>query len=80
LLHFEDIQAPLHRDEVMNRLKLHIPNYEKGASNAFTVTRRHLTVAISRTQQLAARFSARTDPEPFTDIAELVNLLTTLRD
>ncbi len=80
LLHFEDIQAPLHRDEVMNRLKLHIPNYEKGASNAFTVTRKHLALAIARTQQLAVRFNARTDPEPFTDVAELVKLLTTLRD
>ena len=42
LLHFEDIQAPLHRDEVMRRLKTHIPGYSKGASNAFALTKEHL--------------------------------------
>lgn len=31
LLHFEDIQHPLHRDEVMVRLKRHLHGYEKGA-------------------------------------------------
>ena len=30
LLHYEDIQAPLHRDEVIQRLKQHIPRLRKG--------------------------------------------------
>lgn len=79
LLHYEDIQAPLHRDEVMRRLKQHIPGYEKGAGKAFATTSAHLAVAIQRAEQLAARFTADTDPEPFTAIAGLVALLTTLR-
>lgn len=79
LLHFEDIQAPLHRDEVMRRLKRHIPGYDKGAGNAFYITSEHLAIATQRAERLAARFSARTDPEPFTAIVELVKLLTTLR-
>lgn len=79
LLHFEDIQAPLHRDAVMRRLKTHIPGYSKGAGNAFAITEEHLNVATHRAEQLAARFTAHTDPEPFTAIAELVKLLTTLR-
>lgn len=29
LLHYEDIQAPIHRKEVMARLKKHLPHYEK---------------------------------------------------
>jgi hypothetical protein len=79
LLHFEDIQAPLHRDEVNRRLKQYLPAYEKGAGNAFAITREHLEVATQRAERLAAKFSAYTDPEPFTAIVELVTLLTTLR-
>jgi hypothetical protein len=65
LLHFEDIRTPLHRDEVMRRLKLHIPGYDKGAGNAFAITGEHLSVATQRAERLAARFTAHTDPEPF---------------
>jgi hypothetical protein len=79
LLHYEDIQAPLHRNEVMRRLKLHIPGYDKGAGNAFAITGEHLAVATQRAEALAGRFSAQTEPEPFTAIVELVKLLTTLR-
>jgi hypothetical protein len=79
LLHYEDIQAPIHRDEVMARLKQHIPGYEKGAGGAFTTTRNWLETATQRAQSLAARFNAYTDPEPFTALYELVTLLTTLR-
>lgn len=78
LLHFEDIQAPLHRDEVMRRLKLCIRGYEKGVDSAFASTHDRLNVAMQRAQALAARFSAYTAPEPYTAIAGLVTLLTTL--
>lgn len=80
LLHYEDIQAPIHRDQVMLRLKKYITNYAKGDGNTFEITREHLSKASTRARNLATRFSARTDPEPFTAIAELVELLTTLRD
>ena len=79
LLHFEDIRAPLHRDEVMCRLKLHIPGYGKGARNTFEITKVHLAVATQRAERLASQFAAHTDPEPFTAIVELVKLLTKLR-
>jgi hypothetical protein len=79
LLHYEDIQAPLHRNEVMCRLKSHIPDYEKGKNNAFAITRKYLAIATQRAEALATRFSAHTEPEPFTSIVELVTLLTTLR-
>ncbi|MCW5235909.1 RloB family protein [Verminephrobacter eiseniae] len=80
LLHYEDIRAPLHRDEVMRRLKQHIPGYDKGACQAFAVTSEHLPVAIGRAERLAQRFTAHDACEPFTAMAELVELLTTLRD
>lgn len=79
LLHYEDIQAPIHRDEVMHRLKQHIPGYEKGAGQAFATTRDRLNTATQRAQALAARFKAYNEPEPYTAIADLVTLLTTLR-
>jgi hypothetical protein len=80
LLHFEDIQAPLHRDEVMRRLKQHMPSYDKGANNAFAITCQRLPIAIQRAERLAKRFTAHTDPEPFTALVELVKLLTKFRE
>lgn len=79
LLHYEDIQAPLHRDEVMQRLRQHIPDYQKGAGHAFAITRSHLDIAAQRAEALTARFTADTAPEPYTAIAGLVLLLTSLR-
>lgn len=78
LLHYDEIQAPIHRDEVMRRLKEYIPGYEKGMSGAFATTRDRLETATQRALALGARFNAYTDPEPFTAINELVTLLTTL--
>lgn len=79
LLHYEDIQAPLHRNEVLVRLRQHIPNYEKGFGSAFAITSEHMAIATQRAKRLAERFTADTAPEPFTAIAGLVALLTTLR-
>lgn len=79
LLHYEDIQAPLDRDDVMRRLKQYIPTYEKGASNVFANTRASLVVAIQRSEALALKFTADSAPEPYTGIAEVVKLLTALR-
>jgi hypothetical protein len=79
LLHYEDIQAPIHRDVVMSRLKQHIPGYEKGSGGAYATTASRLGTATHRAQALAAKFNAYSDPEPFTALHELVVLLTTLR-
>ncbi len=79
LLHYEEIQHPIHRDEVMARLKKHIRDYDKGAGGAFAITRYHLAVATQRAQTLAEKFNAYSDPEPFTALHELVTLLTSLR-
>lgn len=79
LLHYEDIRTPLHRDEVLRRLRQHIPNYIKGANNTFVTTRGHLDIATQRAEALATRFTAHSAPEPFTAVVELVKLLSTLR-
>ena len=62
LLHYVDIQAPLHRDEVMRRLKQYIPGYEKGAGRAFATTRERLDVATQR--QRRWRPSSPPTPRP----------------
>lgn len=80
LLHFEDIQSPLHRNDVVHRLKRHIPGYEKGAGGIFAATRSQLAVAVGRAQALAVRFGPDTDPEPYTGIGDLVNVLVSLRE
>ena len=80
LLHYEDIQAPINRDDVMRRLVQHITNYEKGMDSVFAITGMRLTDATRRAEHLAAHFSAYTDPEPFTAVSELVKFLTTLRN
>ena len=79
LLHFEEVQAPIHRDEVISRLKKHIMGYKKGADDTFSETSGLLNRALQRAQALATRFNAYDDPEPYTDIAELVTLLINLR-
>ena len=79
LLHYEDIQAPIRRDEVMTRLKKHIPGYDKGAGGAYATTSDRLATATQRALALAGKFNAYTDPEPYTALHELVTLLTTLR-
>lgn len=76
LLHYEDIRHPLHRDEVLTRLKQHIAGYDKGAGGSFAATKANLHIASQRARNLAALSTAFNDNEPFTDIVELVALLT----
>jgi hypothetical protein len=79
LLHYEDVRAPIHRNEVMSRLKQQMPGYQKGKGGAFAITRDRLETARQRAQALGEKFNAYTEPEPFTAFHELVTLLTTLR-
>jgi hypothetical protein len=78
LLHFENIQAPIHRDEVMNRLRQHLTGYKKGAADVFALTRGRLDTAKRHALALSTKNSAHTDPEPFTAVHELVEVLTSL--
>jgi RloB-like protein len=79
LLHYQEVQAPLHRNEVMSRLKKYIPNYTKGYDDAFEITWQHSCIAKERAERLAARFTAKDEPKPFTAIFELVKVLSAIR-
>lgn len=80
LLHYEEVHAPLHRDEVIRRLRRHLLGYEKGVGGTFANTREHLPKAMQRAKRLAQRFNAHTSPESFTAIDGLVATLTGLKD
>jgi hypothetical protein len=52
---------------------------DKGAGNAFSITRDHVPAATQRAERLSEGFTPRTEPEPHTAIVELASLLITLR-
>lgn len=79
LLHFEDVQAPLHRNVVYQRLSQYLPNYDKGQKGHYAQTRQHLAVATQRAEHRAGLTTARNAVEPYTDMHRLVHLLTTLK-
>lgn len=79
LLHFEEIVAPIHRDEVMARLRQYMPEYRKGKSGIFADTSSDLPKAIKNAEQLAQEHNPYTDPNPYTGVVELVKQLTKLK-
>jgi len=80
LLHFADIQAWLHRDEALARLRNVLPGYEKGSIGVFAATEAHLEVASARGAALKLRFPRLPGDEPYTDVQELVATLRSLKD
>ena len=57
LLHFEDVQAPLDRHEALARLKIHLPNYEKGGGGHWVATQDRLGDATQRAQRQTTLYS-----------------------
>ncbi len=46
LLHFEEVHAPMHRNAVYDRLKIYLPNYEKGNKGHYASTLMHIELAM----------------------------------
>lgn len=80
LLHFEDIQAPIHRTEVYQRLQDHLNGYEKGQGGHWASTNHHLDLATQRAQVRTQLTTAYDGQEPFTNMHELVHKLLQLKD
>ncbi len=80
LLHFEDIHAPIHRDEVHTRLKHHLPGYGKGQHGYWTATQDRLQQAVARAEIRSAATNPYDGNEPYTGIHQLVSLLRHLKD
>jgi hypothetical protein len=81
LLHFEDVFAPLHRDEALARLRAHVAGYAKGQGSHWAVTRDRVEVATARANALvAAGHTADDGTQPYTNMHELVHRLLHLKD
>ena len=80
LLHFEDVHHLLHRDEILRRLKKHMPSYSKGAGHSFAATKQCLNLATQRAKNLNTLSSTFDDTMPSTAIVELVTLLVELEN
>ncbi len=79
LLHFEDSNRSIHRDEVIRLLKRYVPGYRKGEGHNFKKTRSGLEIACLRAQHLCERNNAYDGTVPYTDVHDLVTLLIKLR-
>jgi hypothetical protein len=81
LLHFEDVFAPLHRDDAVARLRAHLAGYAKGRGSHWDATRARLHDAMHPTEALAAAGSTAADGmQPYTNMHELVHRLLHLKD
>lgn len=82
LLHFVDVQAPLHRQEVYERLKQDqcLPGYDKGQGGHWAATKNRLPEAIRRAEARAEATTAHNGIEPYTDMHRLVSQLIQLKD
>ena len=81
LLHFEDVRAPLHRDEAMQRLKKYLPKYAKGATDVYASTAARQDVATTRAKRLLDARHRSDDGAalPYTQVVELVDYLFSLK-
>jgi hypothetical protein len=79
LLHFADIQAWLHRDEALARLRTYLPGYEKGSAGVFKATESNLEIATDRGVALKARCARIPGDDAYTDVHELVATLRNLK-
>ena len=75
LLHFEEVHAPMHRNAVYDRLKIYLPNYEKGDKGHYASTLMHIEQAIARALQLARLNDVHDGIQSYTSVQELVGKL-----
>lgn len=80
LLHFEDVLAPLHRNEVYDRLKPYLPSYNKGQNGNWTATRDRMEKAVARAEARMVATTAYDGNAPYTNVHQLISLLMHLKD
>lgn len=80
LLHFEEVHAPLHRHVALERLKVHLPNYEKGGGGHWAATQARLENATELAQRLAETTTEHDGTQPYTAMHMLVSRLVHLKD
>jgi RloB-like protein len=75
LLHFVNHQTFCHRDELLSRLRQHVPGYSKGQVGVFALTEPGVAAASARAEWLRRHFSPRSGTDPYTDVDCLVAML-----
>ena len=80
LLHYQDASGLIASTTALTRLKTHLPGYSKSATDIFDQTRDNLPAAYTRADQLRLHSSPTSTSHSYTDVDELVKLLTTLED
>jgi len=75
LLHYEDCINPIQVDDVINHLKIHIPDYEKGDGGYYAKTKDKIDAARGRANSLSKSTTQWNGVEPYTAIAGLVDKL-----
>lgn len=80
LLHYEDVQAAIHRTEVYERLRAHLLDYDKGQRGYWASTKHLLTQATERAEVRAQFSTAMDGNEPYTGMHQLVHRLLHLKD
>ncbi len=80
LLHFEDVQTYLHRDEANRRLKKYLCDYQKGSGGHWASTKMNLEIAKARAVRLYDVDSAVEGANPYTNMYELTECLINLKN
>jgi hypothetical protein len=80
LLHFADMMAPTHRHVALAHLQQHVADYQKGKNGTYAATLANLAVATQRATVLKKRFSRLPGNDAYTDVHELVEVLTQLKN
>lgn len=78
LLHFEDVQAVIHRDDVYDRLRQYIAGYQKGGAGHYAMTLPNIEIARDRSASLCQINNKYDGAQPYTNVYELVHKLSQL--
>jgi RloB-like protein len=80
LLHFQDIHAFWHRDDVIAAVSSagRLPGYRKGSTGIYAATKSSIPEATARAEFLRTKFNPTTDTDPYTDMDWLVGKLRSL--
>ena len=80
LLHYEQVFEYFERGEALQRLRRHIPDYDKAATGIYVRTKPNLAAAGQWATWLRARFGPLPGNQPYTDVDRLVEVLFGLRN
>ena len=78
-MHFQDVTAWIHRDQVLHQLKTHIPAYAKGLLGMFEKTKANLLAANARAATQRGINNRLPGDAIYTDADKLVEILLNLK-